>query len=136
MSVLMRAVGVYLMLVAVAIPVHFIITPLYYVRGDTSSTAWAVMNWFMALAVAITLAASYWDKRRMDSDAAADLKRYLEANSVFYGTVAVSIVYYWNWMMSLSPGNVADGQFWTVLGAAMPIVIGVSGCRLWRRAAG
>ena len=33
----------------------------------------------------ITMAASYFEKRRIDGDGAVDLRRYLEANSVFFG---------------------------------------------------
>lgn len=60
-----------------------------------------------------------------------NLRRYLEANTVFYGSVAASIIYFWNWFLTLSPGNVADGQFWSVLGAALPILMVVAGLRVW-----
>ena len=134
MSVLLRIAAAYLVLVAAAIPIHFIITPLYHPGGDAPFTAWHVMNWFMAPAMFITLAASYAEKRRINGNGAVDLKRYLEVNSVFYGSVAVSIIYFWNWFNSLSPNHVADEQFWSVLGAAMPIVMGVIGIRLWQHA--
>jgi len=45
--------------------------------------------------------------------------------------VAASIIYFWNWFLVLSPGNVADGQFWSVLGAALPISMVVAGLRVW-----
>ena len=132
MSIAVRAAAAYLVLVAVATPVHFIITPFYHPGDDPYFAAWAVMNWFMAPAVVATLIAGYAEKRRIDRDEAADMKRYLEANTLFYGAVAVFIIYFWNWFSSLSPINTPDGQFWSILGAAMPIVIGVAGCRLWR----
>ena len=135
MSIVIRAVAVYLVLVAVAIPVHFIITPFYHPGDEPYFAAWAVMNWFMAPAVVVTLAASFAEKRRTDRDDGADIRRYLEANVLFYGTIAVFIIYFWNWFSSLSPINTPDGQFWSILGAAMPIVIGVAGWRLWRQPA-
>jgi hypothetical protein len=134
MSILIRAVAAYLVLVAVAVAVHFIITPLYHPGGDAPFTAWAVMNWFMAVAMLITLAAACAEKRRIDGDRETDLKRYLEANTVFYGAVAVFILYFWNWFSSLSPNNVPDSQFWVVIDILMPIVMGVAGCRMWRNA--
>ena len=134
MSILIRAVAAYLVLVAVAVAVHFIITPLYHPGGDAPFTAWAVMNWFMAVAMLITLAAAYAEKRRVDGDRETDLKRYLEANTVFYGAVALFILYFWNWFSSLSPNNVPDSQFWVVIDTLMPIVMGVTGCRMWRNA--
>ena len=124
------------MLVAIAIPVHFIITSFYHPGDDPYFAAWAVMNWFMAPAVVVALVASYLQKRRMDGDEAADMRRYLDANTLFYVAVAVFIIYFWNWFGALSPISSPDRQFWSVLGGAMPIVIGVAGCRLWRMPAG
>ncbi len=136
MSIVIRAAAAYLVLVAVAIPVHYFITPFYHSGDDPHFAAWAVMNWFMAPAVIAALVVGYVGKRRIDGDAAVDMKRYLEANSLFYVAVAVFIIYFWNWFNALSPINSPDRQFWTVLGAAMPIVLGVAGCRLWRMPAG
>ena len=42
----------------------------------------------------VTLGASYTGKRRKESDASAEMKRYLEANVVFYGTVAASFFFF------------------------------------------
>ena len=75
MSFLLRVAAGYIMLVGTAIAVHFIITPLYHPGGDAPFTAWQVMNWFMAPAMLITLAASHADKRRTDGDGTVDLKR-------------------------------------------------------------
>ena len=86
----------------------------------------------MAVGMVIALAGSYVEKRRVDGDGSADLKRYLEANAVFYGAVAVFILFFWNWFSSLSPNNEADGQFWAVIDTFMPIVMGVTGCRMCR----
>ena len=109
-------------------------TPLYHPGRDAPFAAWHVMNWFMAPALLMTLGASYLAKRRSDAGGTVDLKDYLEANTVFYGTVGASIVYFWNWFSSLSPNSVADHQFWVVLGAAMPILMVVAGFRLWKHA--
>ena len=136
MSFLLRVEASYFVLVGAAVAVHFIITPLHHPGGYAPFTAWHVMNWFMAPAMLITLGASYWAKRRTDTCIAADLRGYLEANTVFYGAVGASIVYFWNWFSSLSPDNVADHRFWVVLGAAMPILLVIAGIRLWKYAAG
>ncbi len=130
MSYLLRVAAAYVVLAGAAIAVHFIVTPFYH-AGGTPFTWWHYMNWFIAPAVLVMLAASYVGKRRLDGEGSADLKRYLEANTVFYGSVAASIIYFWNWFLTLSPGNVADGQFWSVLGAALPILMVVAGLRVW-----
>ena len=134
MATLLRIVAAYIGLIGIAIVVHFLITPFYDPGAYARYTAWEVMHWFMAPAMLLTLIVSYANKRRTDKDEDADLKPYLEANSVFYGSVAASIIYFWNWFNNLSPNSVADGQFWSILGAAMPILMVVAGLRLWRRA--
>ena len=133
MSILIRAAAAYLVLLAAVVAVNFIVTPLYHPGGDEPFTVWEILNWFMAVGMVIALAGSYVEKRRVDGDGSADLKRYLEANAVFYGAVAVFILFFWNWFSSLSPNNEADGQFWAVIDTLMPIVMGVAGCRMSRR---
>ncbi len=130
MSYILRVAAAYVALTGTAIAVHFIFTPFHH-AGDAPFMVWHYMNWFIAPAMLVTVAASYVIKRRFDGEGSADLKRYLEVNTVFYGSVAASIIYFWNWFLSLSPGNVADGQFWSVLGAALPILMVVAGLRVW-----
>ncbi len=136
MSILIRAVAAYLVLVAVSVGVHFIITPLYHPGGDAPFFAWVVHNWFMAVGMVLALAGSYAAKRSVDADGSADLKRYLEANTVFYAAAVVFLLFFWNWFSALSPNDSADGQFWVVIDTLMPIVMGGTGCRMWRDSAG
>ena len=63
MSVLVRLVAAYLVLVAVAVAVHFIITPLYHPGGDAPFPVWQVLNWFMGAGMIITVVAAYVEKR-------------------------------------------------------------------------
>ena len=90
----------------------------------------------MAAGMALALAGGYAAKRRVDADSSADLKRYLEVNTVFYAAAAVFLLFFWNWFSALSPNNSPDGQFWAVIDTLMPIVMGVTGCRMWRDSAG
>ena len=115
-------------LVAHADPVIF--TPFHH-AGDAPFMAWYYMNWCIAPAVLVALVASYTGKRRFDGEGSADLKRYLEANTVFYGSVDASIIYFSNWFLTLSPGNVSDDEFRSVLGAALHILTVVAALRLW-----
>ena len=94
MSILIRAAAAYLVLLAAVVAVNFIVTPLYHPGGDEPFTVWEILNWFMAVGMVIALAGSYVEKRRVDGDDSADLKRYLEANAVFYGAVAVFILFF------------------------------------------
>ena len=131
MLLLGRVTSVYLIVLAVVVAVNFIITPLYHPGGDEPFTVWETLNWFMAVGMVITVIASYIQKRRVDADGSSDIKRYLEANAVFYLAVVVFLIFFWNWFSNLSPNNQADGQYWVVVDTLMPIVAGVTGCRMW-----
>ena len=132
MSILIRATAAYLVLVAAAVAVNFIVTPWYHPGGDASYPVWEIINYFMAVGMIIALAFSYWDKRRADGDGSADIKRWLGANTVFFATVVVFLLFFWNWFSLRSPNAEADGQFWVVIDTLMPVVMGVAGCRMWR----
>ena len=126
-----RVTSVYLIVLAVVVAVNFIITPLYHPGGDEPYTVWETLNWFMAVGMVITVIASYVQKRRVDADGSSDLKRYLEANAVFYLAVVVFLIFFWNWFSNLSASNEADGQYWVVVDTLMPIVMGLTGCRMY-----
>ena len=136
MSVLIRVAAAFLVAVAASVAVHFVITPIYHPGGDVPFKAWEIHNWFMGVGMVIAVVAAYLEKRQVDGDGSDDLKLHLEANTVFYATAALFLLYFWNWFSNLSPNNQADGQYWTVIDVAMPILMGVGGCRLWRRASG
>ena len=131
MLLLGRVTSVYLIVLAVVVAVNFVITPLYHPGGDEPYTVWETLNWFMAVGMLITVVASYVQKRRVDADGSSDVKRYLEANAVFYLAVVVFLIFFWNWFSNLSANNEADGQFWVVVDTLMPIVMGVTGCRMY-----
>ncbi len=131
MLLLGRVTSVYLIVLAVVVAVNFIITPLYHPGGDEPYTVWETLNWFMAVGMVATVIASYIQKRRVDADGSSDVKRYLEANAVFYLAVVVFLIFFWNWFSNLSANNEADGQFWVVVDTLMPIVMGLTGCRMY-----
>ncbi len=135
MSVLIRVAAAYLLVVAASVAVHFVITPLYHPGGDAPFPVWEIHNWFMGVGMVIAVVTAYLEKRRVDANGSADLKLSLEANTVFYAAAALFLLFFWNWFSNLSPTNEADGQFWAVIDASMPIIMGAAGCRLWRSAA-
>ena len=135
MSILVRAVAAYLVLMGAVIAVNFVLTPVYHPGGDEPFTVWETINWFMAAAIVLTLVFSYTYKRRIDKDESADVKRFIEANTVFHVTIVVFLLFFFNWFSNLSPNNEPDGQVWTIVDTVMPIVLGVTGIRMWRSAA-
>ncbi len=134
MTIAIRIVAAYLVLLAVAVAVNFIATPLYHPGGDEPFTVWEVLNWFMAVGILITTVVTFRAKRQVDADDSADLKQYLRASVLFYGSALVLMVFFWNWFSNLSPNNSPDGQFWVLIDTVMPLVTGATGCRLWQLA--
>ena len=134
MTIAIRIVAAYLVLLAVAVAVNFIATPLYHPGGDEPYTVWEVLNWFMAAGIVITTLVTFRAKRSVDADDSADLKRYLRASVLFYVSALVLMVFFWNWFSDLSPDNSPDGQFWVFVDTVLPLVTGATGCRLWQLA--
>ena len=56
-----RILGAYALLIAVAVGVNFIATPLYD-DGSTGFPVWSVLNWFMAAGVLVALISSVFPK--------------------------------------------------------------------------
>ena len=132
-QIALRIVAAYQMLMAVAVGVHFIITPLYHPGGDEPFTAWEVMNWFMAVSVVIVLLGSFARKRRMDAEE-ADTRTSLETNIVFYAALGLFLWYFWNWFGVFS--NQANGTLWAFIDPLFVLVVGPSGLRIWRATGG
>ena len=67
---------------------------------------------------------------------------YLDANVAFYITTGVTILFLHNWFSFLATGDVSLGDnhtawvIWAVVDAVLPIILGVTGCRLWRESSG
>ncbi|MCY4112950.1 MAG: hypothetical protein OXG33_03285 [Chloroflexi bacterium] len=132
-NIALRIVAAYQMLVAVAVGVHFIITPLYHPGGDEPFTAWLVMNWFMAVSVVIVLLGSFARKRRMDAEE-ADTRTSLEVNIVFYAALGLFLWFFWNWFGALT--DQGNGTLWAFIDPLFVLVVGPAGLRIWRAAGG
>lgn len=132
-NIALRIVAAYQMLMAVAVGVHFIITPLYHPGGDEPFTAWLVMNWFMAVSVVIVLLGSFARKRRMDAEE-ADTRTSLEVNIVFYAALGLFLWFFWNWFGALT--DQGNGTLWAFIDPLFVLVVGPAGLRIWRATGG
>ena len=132
-SIALRIVAAYQVILAVAVGVHFIITPLYHPGGDEPFTAWEIMNWFMAVSVVIVLVGSFMRKRRMDAGE-ADTRQSLEVNIVFYAALGLFLWYFWNWFGVFSGQD--NGTLWAFIDPLFVLVVGPAGLRMWRAAGG
>ena len=120
--------GGYLFLVAVVVGVNFPAT-VFYDDGSTGYPVWAILNWFMGLSVIIVLAVSSKNKKLL-SVTQADIKKYLEINLSFYGSLMLTIWYFANWFNDWHGST--DLLMWWFITPLFVIITGVCGCRMWR----
>ena len=141
MDALRKPAGVYLVLVAIAVAVFFIVNPLLVDSIDVP-VVWSVIDILMVIALALGLLFAYLGKQRFDAQQSGDgvSRTYLEANVTFFAVAAVTVLFLHSWFSLLAGGaDSLDGNhqawvIWAVVDTALPIVLGVLGCRLWRGA--
>lgn len=134
MPIVLRLLAVYVMLTGVAVAVHFIAVPWYHPGEGEPYPIWTALDWLMAVAIAVSLVALFAAKRRFSVDD-APLREYLSVNVLFYATVIVGMLFYWNWGNALRDSPDADWLIWNFLDVAIPLVLVGAGARMWRRAA-
>ena len=141
MDALRKPAGVYLVLVAIAVAVFFVVNPLLVDSIDVP-VVWSVIDILMVIALALGLLFAYLGKQRFDAQQSGDgvSRAYLEANVTFFAVAAVTVLFLHSWFSLLAGGaDSLDGNhqawvIWAVVDTALPIVLGVLGCRLWRGA--
>ncbi|MCY4624377.1 MAG: hypothetical protein OXC99_05170 [Chloroflexi bacterium] len=136
MEGLRKPVGAYLVLVAVAVAVFFIINPLLADSIEVTDV-WYALDILMVIALALGLVYAYLGKRRVDAEEGVT-RPYLEANVIFLAVAAVTVLFLHNWFSLLADGpDSLDGNhqawvIWAAVDTALPLVLGVLGCKLWR----
>ena len=146
MSGLKKLAGAYMMLVAVVVAVFFIINTFLADSLDVLSI-WYVLDVLMLIGLALALIYNYSRKSGVDGgDSAEGVTRgYLEANVAFFVTAGVTILFLHNWFALLangsdylgssgSDGNHQSWVIWAAVDTVLPIVLGVTGCHLWKNA--
>lgn len=129
-----RLGGVYLVVVAVAVGVHFILDPMIYDWESGTPPLWIFLDWLMAAGFAIALLATFREKRR--ADAGSDLREFLTANFCFYLAVGLALAFLWNAVqIGWATGDQSpDSQVWVVIDTVLPPLFAAVGIRLWRAA--
>ena len=128
-----RVLAVYLLAVGLAVAVNFVATPFYHDGESTDYPVWDILNWFMVAAMVIAVAASFVEKRR-SCQAGDDLKRHLDANVPFYASAVLLLLFLANSAANLADHSSQNATVWMAVDAAMPVLLGVVGMRLWRGA--
>lgn len=122
-----KALGGYAIFVAVAVGIHFVVTPLYH-AGHGEFVLWHYFNWFMAPAVLTALGAAWCWKFHCGSSGEAG--RDIEL--LFWGAVVLALLFFWNWFASLMDRGMRP--MWQFIDPLLVIVAGAAGLRLWRGA--
>jgi hypothetical protein len=131
-----RIIPVFLFVMAVAVGLNLILTPVYH-DGSDNYVIWKIMNWPMAVGVAIALIAScvrHRAAKRKDPDSMGSLR----ASLVFYGAIVLAIIFYWNWIWTLNPDSETGGAvtshlvYFPIMDALFVALALSVGRRLWR----
>ena len=135
-----RISGVFLIAMAVLIAVHTVVEPLYHTSeaGQPNIPVWEILDPLMALALLLGVRVAYVLKRGAVADDTGVTREYLAANTFFYGTLFVGILFFWNWFALLSPGYTAPGSdttslVWILIDASLPLLLGAMGSFLLRK---
>ena len=144
MSTLKRIVGVYLLLVGVAVGVHTVIdlAPLYHVSTEAQpySAFWNILNPCMALVAedpADHVVTGHLRMKRVCSEGGSGpvTREYLCANVLYFGAFFIGIMFFWNWFNLWSPEFTAIGPqavslTWIIIDAALPLLLCAMGAHL------
>ncbi len=139
MNGIKKLAGAYLVVVSVAVAVFFIIN-IFLVEAINVLVVWHVLDVLMLIGLAVGLAFNYAHKAGFGGRNGDEpiTKGYLEAHVTFYVTAGVAIIFLHNWFSLLATGDVSQGDnhtawaIWAVVDTMLPIILGVTGCRLWR----
>lgn len=136
-----KLVGAYLVIVGVVVAVFFIVNSLLDDTVDVPSI-WYVLDVLMLIGLVLALIFNYQRKRDVEAGEQGEsiTRSYLESNILFFLTAAVTVLFLHNWLSFLANGpNSLDGNhqawvIWAFVDTSLPIIFGVTGCRLWREA--
>ncbi|MDE2817562.1 MAG: hypothetical protein OXM03_07720 [Chloroflexota bacterium] len=126
MAALKRLAGLYLLVVGVAVTLHFLATQFYDPTwSDASLPVWQVLNPLQIIGVIIVLLVAFERKRAVsdDSNDTPVSREYFEANVLFYAAAAVLIAHLWNWFgVQFSDPVNSNNQLWIYIDIALALL--------------
>ncbi len=136
MSIVKRLAGVYLLLLAAAVAVHFLVTQFYDpLYEDTAFTVWRILDPFMVAGVAMALIAACCRKRQLAAGGRDQpvTREYLSANVAFYFSAALLIALLYNWFgVEFAEPQNDVGLVWYAIDTTLPVLTAATGLRLLR----
>ena len=129
-----RLAGVYLAVIGAAVAIHFVADPLVYEWDDGTPTLWIVLDWLMAVGLAIALYVTFMAKQA--ADGGSDLREYLVANTKFFVAAGLTLLFLWNAVqISWAAGEqTPDSQVWVLIDVVLPMLFVTLGIGLWNEA--
>ena len=132
MQILNRLVGALLLLTAAIVGIYFVVDQL-----EVLPLLWGELDYLMALALVLGVIFAYLRKRSLES-AGLDrtvTRRYFEANLLFYGFVAMAMLFFWNWfdlLVDADPQDTDHNIGWIIVDTVAPLLWGALGIFLLR----
>ena len=130
METLKTVVGWVLMLIAVATAIQIVAQSTY----DAQLTVWFWLDIAIAFALAVALISSYMRKSEVDNAGNGVSREFLAANTLFYSSIFVGVLFLWNWLIFLMDGEDAGGIayeiVWAFSDAASVLLAGITGRHL------
>ena len=100
-----RITAAYLVATALAAFVLFIVTPLTH-DGSPEYPIWKILNYFMAVAVFLMLVVGWYRKCTLSRNGAQpSTLDQVAASIAFYGAVALTMLFFWEWFWTLNPDS-------------------------------
>ena len=146
MEVIKKLFAAYMVAIAVVVVVWFIVNS-FFVDSFGVTNVWFVLDILMSIGVVMALMFNYDRKRkegrREPSEAVS--RRYLEVNTAFYLTAGIAILFLHSWFSLLALGderslglgsdlglNHQAWVIWAAVDTLLPLILGVTGCAVWR----
>ena len=132
MQILNRLVGALLLLTAAIVGIYFVIDQL-----EVLPFLWGELDYLMALALVLGVIFAYLRKRSLESVGLDRIvtRRYFEANLLFYGFVAMAMLFFWNWfdlLVDADPQDTDHNIVWIIVDTVAPLLWGALGIFLLR----
>ncbi len=127
MAALKRLAGLYLLIIGVAVTLHFLATQFYDPTwSDASIPVWQILNPLQIIALIIVLLIAMERKHKAEdySDNPPVTRKYLEANVLFFFAAGILIAHLWNWfgVQWADPVN-SDNQLWVLIDISLALLL-------------
>ena len=132
MQILNRLVGALLLLTAAIVGIYFVVDQL-----EVLPLLWGELDYLMALALVLGVIFASMRKRSLESAGLDRIvtRRYFEANLLFYGFVAMAMLFFWNWfdlLVDADPQDTDHNIVWIIVDTVAPLLWGALGIFLLR----